>query len=52
MNLRMGLALLGVTASITTTGCMTFEVEGDEQLHPNSAHGREVVHGSLYSGTH
>ena len=48
MNLRMCIALSIVLAN---SACMTFEVEGDGVLGPESAHGSEVVHGSLYKAT-
>lgn len=39
-----GAALVAVLAS----GCMTFELEGDGALTPDSEHGSATVHGSLW----
>ena len=49
MNGRMCIALCAVM--IAALACMTFEVEGDGKLLPQSVHGTEVVHGSLYRAT-
>ena len=36
---------------VCLSGCMSFEVEGDGRLTPQSITGRETVHGSLYGYT-
>ena len=35
-------------ALISVSGCMSFELEGDGLKTPESKHGSETVHGSLY----
>ena len=46
MNLRTCIVLCSVM--VANSACMTFEVEGAGALRPESDHGSEVVHGSLY----
>lgn len=42
------LSLVIAAALVVASGCMSFELEGDGLKTPQSKHGSEIVHGSLY----
>jgi hypothetical protein len=46
-----GLALAAALGAALASGCYTFEIEGDGLKTPQSAHGAETVHGSLWGFT-